>query len=486
MITNINKYKKIHKKEYKKVLIQIKTKTKETEWIDFIFPQIHGLKITKNNNEYKFNNIIEAREYLNDKELNKNLLDICRKLLKINNLDFLNEADLEKIKASLTLFDYITNPNIKALLTFRNYDNKLLNLFTSNKNHTIFKKLLDKFFNGELDSSTLLLIESEIFTYSDKNTILKNIEKKELKLAEEILIKYSEITSLVVDNSNGNTTKIKEFYKNLSKEEYKLFSKFNINKKRIKKIKREKNKIQNTVATCIVLFVFLTSITIISLKINSSIIIFQQESEYSKLSNIQDETNDEINKITISFIEEENRKAEEAKKAEEERIRKEQEEAPKKKTPVTTTYNYVEPTGIGNQDMVNIAAAQVGNIGGQPFWSWYGFTSRVEWCGIFVSWVANQAGISESIIPKFARARDGSNWFINRQLFRDRNYVPRAGDLIFYDYDYNGTVDHVGIVKTVSGGRVYTIEGNVKNDQCKELSYTIGHSHIYGYGTPNY
>ena len=74
MITNINKYKKIHKKEYKKVLIQIKTKTKETEWIDFIFPQIHGLKITKNNNEYKFNNIIEAREYLNDKELNKNLL----------------------------------------------------------------------------------------------------------------------------------------------------------------------------------------------------------------------------------------------------------------------------------------------------------------------------------------------------------------------------------------------------------------------------
>ena len=47
---------------------------------------------------------------------------------------------------------------------------------------------------------------------------------------------------------------------------------------------------------------------------------------------------------------------------------------------------FVNGTRPGNQAVVDIAKSQVGNVGGQPYWSWYGFTSRVEWCACFVSW----------------------------------------------------------------------------------------------------
>ena len=47
---------------------------------------------------------------------------------------------------------------------------------------------------------------------------------------------------------------------------------------------------------------------------------------------------------------------------------------------------FVNGTRPGNQAVVDIAKSQVGNVGGQPYWSWYGFNSRVEWCACFVSW----------------------------------------------------------------------------------------------------
>ena len=492
MTTNISKCRKLHKKEYKNILRQIKSQTKETELINYIFPIIHGLKLTKEQIDYQFNNIVEAREYLNDSMISKNIQEICKEILKLDSLEFLNETDLSIIKASLTLFSYITDPNIKSLLTFRNYDNKDITKFYNSKNHTIFKKILDKFFNHELDNSTLHLIESEIYTFSERNIILKNIDKQKIKEAEDILIKYSEVTSIVLENNNGNTTTIKEFYKSLSKEEYKLFSQFNINKKRIKRLKKEKHKIQNTITLCIFLFLFLTSITIVSFKINTSIIIFGKNINYNKLSKINENTKENLKKVTNIYIEEkireekqveEEKLAEEARKAEEERLRRERENNYQQQ--ISQTAVYVEATGIGNQDMVNIAQAQVGNIGGKPFWSWYGFSGRVSWCGAFVSWVANQAGVSETIIPKFAAVRTGIKFYTDRQLWRNRSYEPRPGDLIFFDYNYDGLGDHVGLVKTTSNGRVFTIEGNA-SDKVKELSYKIGDRKILGYGTPNY
>ena len=139
-------------------------------------------------------------------------------------------------------------------------------------------------------------------------------------------------------------------------------------------------------------------------------------------------------------------------------------------------------TGIGNQAIVQVALSQEGNVGGQPYWSWYGFNSRVEWCACFVSWCAEQCGyIDAGIIPKFSLCSDGVNWFASRGQFQGGSYVPVSGDIIFFDWQGNGDVDHVGIVESVVNGRVNTIEGN-SGDMCRRRSYSIGYNGIYGYG----
>lgn len=143
-------------------------------------------------------------------------------------------------------------------------------------------------------------------------------------------------------------------------------------------------------------------------------------------------------------------------------------------------------TAGSNQAIVEVALTQLGNEGGQPYWSWYGFDSREEWCACFVSWCADQCGYIESgLIPKFSRCVDGENWFKSNNQWYDRNYEPKAGDIIFFDWEGDGETDHVGIVERVENGIVYTVEGN-SGDACKQNSYTIGNSVIYGYGTPAY
>ena len=81
-------------------------------------------------------------------------------------------------------------------------------------------------------------------------------------------------------------------------------------------------------------------------------------------------------------------------------------------------------------EIVAVALSQVGNVGGQPYWSWYGFNSRVEWCACFVSWCANECGyIDAGVIPKFAGCTGGSNWFKDRGQWQDGGYEPHPGDL---------------------------------------------------------
>ena len=143
-------------------------------------------------------------------------------------------------------------------------------------------------------------------------------------------------------------------------------------------------------------------------------------------------------------------------------------------------------TSGGNQAIVEVALTQLGNEGGQPFWSWYGFDGRVEWCACFVSWCANECGYIESgLIPKFAGCVDGSNWFKSNGQWQDRSYEPQAGDIIFFDWEGDGETDHVGIVEKYENGVVYTVEGN-SGDACRQKQYTVGSSSIYGYGIPAY
>jgi len=137
----------------------------------------------------------------------------------------------------------------------------------------------------------------------------------------------------------------------------------------------------------------------------------------------------------------------------------------------------------GNQNTVDIALSQVGNVGGQPYWSWYGFDYRVEWCACYVSWVLNQAGYSE---PKFAACQSqGIPYFSSNGQWANRGYKDIApGDVIFFDWEGDGSSDHVGIVIGTDGSRVYTVEGN-SGDACKVRDYDLNSSVIMGYGLMN-
>ena len=146
--------------------------------------------------------------------------------------------------------------------------------------------------------------------------------------------------------------------------------------------------------------------------------------------------------------------------------------------------HFVNGTRPGNPELVNLAKKQVGNVGGYPYWSWYGFNGRVEWCACFVSWCYNKAGKSE---PRFAGCQSqGVPWFTSHGQWGNRGYKNIApGDAIFFDWDGDGGADHVGIVIGTDGSRVYTVEGN-SGDACKIKSYDLNSGYIKGYGLMNW
>ena len=168
-------------------------------------------------------------------------------------------------------------------------------------------------------------------------------------------------------------------------------------------------------------------------------------------------------------------------------------------------------------DMVTCAESQLGVEGGEPYWSWYGFNERVEWCACFVSWVADQCGLLEGnsnegtksdiedqaltnaklSIPKYSVCDDGINKFKEKGEWQDREtdgtlYIPKPGDIIFFDWIEKDTgeqdriSDHTGIVKNVDleNNKVHTIEGN-SGDAVKEQEYDLNNIQIVGYGTIN-
>ena len=136
----------------------------------------------------------------------------------------------------------------------------------------------------------------------------------------------------------------------------------------------------------------------------------------------------------------------------------------------------------GSRAIVEIALTQLGNKGGQPFWSWYGFGGRVEWCACFVSWCANECGyLEDGSMLKFAYCQTGADWFKAQGKWQDSSYTPSTGDIIFFDWESDGHTDHVGIVERCEDGTVFTVEGN-SNDMCRQKTYSVGSNVIYGYG----
>lgn len=144
-----------------------------------------------------------------------------------------------------------------------------------------------------------------------------------------------------------------------------------------------------------------------------------------------------------------------------------------------------------DESIVAVALSQIGNVGGEPYWSWYGFDSYAGWCACFVSWCADQCGyIDAGIIPKYAWVPSGVAWFQKRNQWMDNSFTPSPGTIIFFDWDedggQDGEADHTGIVEKVEDGYIYTIEGNTGDCECKEKRYPLGYYEIMGYGIPEY
>ena len=134
-------------------------------------------------------------------------------------------------------------------------------------------------------------------------------------------------------------------------------------------------------------------------------------------------------------------------------------------------FDYSQSVTFGNSDIVNVAKKEIGNVGGEKYWRWFGFDEHVHWCACFVSWCANQCGyLDKGLLPR--------TWLKGGQ-------TPKAGMIIYFDWDLDGLSDHVGIVEKCEGGTVYTIEGNT-SDSCAAHEYAVNYSCIYGYGTPQY
>jgi len=142
--------------------------------------------------------------------------------------------------------------------------------------------------------------------------------------------------------------------------------------------------------------------------------------------------------------------------------------------------NFVTGARKGNPELMELAKKQVGNIGGKLYWDWYGFTQHMEWCGAFVSWCYSQAGKNG---PFFTACNsEGKYWFETNDQWGWKDYKDIApADSIFFDWDLDGSADHVGLVLGTDGEYVYTIEGN-RDDVCISRAYPLNYAYILGYG----
>ena len=108
--------------------------------------------------------------------------------------------------------------------------------------------------------------------------------------------------------------------------------------------------------------------------------------------------------------------------------------------------------------------------------------ANYPWCAVFISWCANQAGISTNIIPKTASVSNLQTFFINQGLYKNKGYNPNPGDIMIQKS--NGA-SHTGIVIESNGATFSTIEGNTSNKVAKR-SYSLNDNRLSGFGTPQY
>ena len=113
------------------------------------------------------------------------------------------------------------------------------------------------------------------------------------------------------------------------------------------------------------------------------------------------------------------------------------------------------------------------------------------WCATFVSACAIKCNMA-NIIPRECSCYYQVEQFQKMERWQENDgYIPKGGDIIYYDWqdngvgDNKGVPDHVGIVESVSGGVITVIEGN-KNDSVERRKIAVDGTCIRGYGLPNF
>lgn len=135
---DLTRFKKAHRDSYQSALNEIKRGRKESHWMWYIFPQIHGLGMSEISQYYAIKSVDEARAFLEDPYLSANLNEICLALLELeinDALAVLGYPDNMKLKSSMTLFAAISEDN------------------------SVFHRVIDKFFGGNQDERTLEILK---------------------------------------------------------------------------------------------------------------------------------------------------------------------------------------------------------------------------------------------------------------------------------------------------------------------------------------
>lgn len=121
----------------------------------------------------------------------------------------------------------------------------------------------------------------------------------------------------------------------------------------------------------------------------------------------------------------------------------------------------------------------------------YKVTYKDSWCAVFVSACAIRTGLTD-VIPTECSCERMIELFRNMGEWVENDaYVPRQGDIIFYDWndtgngDNTGWADHVGIVEYCDGDTITVIEGN-KNDAVERRTIAVNGRFIRGFGVPRY
>jgi uncharacterized protein (DUF1810 family) len=137
---NLRRFLDAQQADYSAALAEIKNGRKRSHWMWYIFPQILGLGFSETSKFYAIKDINEAEEFLSHPVLGSRLIEISNELLKLesNNANTIfGSPDDVKLKSSMTLFASVHNAD------------------------PVFQLVLDRFFNGTKDTTTLAIIERQ-------------------------------------------------------------------------------------------------------------------------------------------------------------------------------------------------------------------------------------------------------------------------------------------------------------------------------------